>query len=85
MEPPYIFLLEGAATRQAFALSPDGSRLAFTAMGAGGEFSVFVRDFNSLESRRVPGAEAPIPFSGHRWAVALSDRQEQTLANAASR
>jgi eukaryotic-like serine/threonine-protein kinase len=57
VQAPPGFVLEGAATRQAFALSPDGSRLAFTAMDASGDFSVFVRDFNSLESRRVPGTE----------------------------
>lgn len=52
--PPTGFALEGAASRQSFALSPDGSRLAFTAMDSSGAFSVFLRDFNSLESRLVP-------------------------------
>ena len=55
--PPAGFALEGAASRQAFALSPDGARLAFTAMDSSGEFSVFLRDFNSLEPRLVPGSE----------------------------
>ncbi|MEO8125849.1 MAG: winged helix-turn-helix domain-containing protein [Bryobacteraceae bacterium] len=55
--PPPGFALEGAASRQAFALSPDGTRLAFTAMDASGEFSVFLRDFNSLESRLVPDSQ----------------------------
>src|SRR5713226_3679108 len=55
--PPTGFALEGAASRQSFALSPDGSRLAFTAMDSSGEFSVFLRDFNSLEPRLVPGSE----------------------------
>jgi Tol biopolymer transport system component len=55
--PPIGFALEGAASRQAFALSPDGSRLAFTAMDSSGAFSVFLRDFNSLESRLLPGSE----------------------------
>ena len=55
--PPAGFALEGAASRQSFALSPDGSRLAFTAMDSSGEFSVFLRDFNSLEPRLVPGSE----------------------------
>jgi DNA-binding winged helix-turn-helix (wHTH) protein len=55
--PPDGFALEGAASRQAFALSPDGARLAFTAMDSSGEFSVFLRDFNSLEARLVPGSE----------------------------
>src|SRR5439155_17459156 len=55
--PPDGFALEGAASRQSFALSPDGVRLAFTAMDSSGEFSVFLRDFNSLEPRLVPGSE----------------------------
>lgn len=55
--PPAGFALEGAASRQAFALSPDGSRLAFTAMDSSGSFSVFLRDLNSLEPRLVPGSE----------------------------
>jgi len=55
--PPAGFALEGAASREAFALSPDGGRLAFTAMDSSGAFSVFLRDFNSLESRLVPGSE----------------------------
>jgi Tol biopolymer transport system component len=54
--PPRGFVLEGAATRQAFALSPDGARLAFTAMDSSGELSVFLRDFNSLEPRLVAGS-----------------------------
>ena len=57
VRPPAGFALEGAASRQAFALSPDGGRLAFTAMASSGAFSVFLRDFNSLESRLVPGSE----------------------------
>lgn len=55
--PPPGFALEGAASRQAFALSPDGARMAFTAMDSSGSFSVFLRDFNSLEPRLVPGSE----------------------------
>ena len=55
--PPPGFVMEGAASRQAFALSPDGATLAFTAMDASGEFSVFLRDFNSLEPQLLPGSE----------------------------
>lgn len=58
VQPPRGFVLEGAATRQAFALSPDGARLAFTAMDSSGEFSVFLRDFNSLEPRLVSGSSS---------------------------
>ncbi len=55
--PPEGVAFEGAASRQSFALSTDGSRLAFTAMDSSGEFSVFLRDFNSLEPRLVPDSE----------------------------
>lgn len=55
--PPAGFALEGAASRQGFALSPDGTRIAFTAMDSSGQFSVFVRDFDSLEPRLIPGSE----------------------------
>lgn len=52
--PPPGFALEGASSRQAFALSPDGSRLAFTAMDASGSFHIFLRDFNSVDPREIP-------------------------------
>ena len=55
--PPPGFALEGAASREAFALSPDGARMAFTAMDSSGSFSVFLREFNSLEPRLVPGSD----------------------------
>ena len=55
--PPSGFALEGAASRQGFALSPDGSRLAFTAMDSSGQFSVFIRDFDSAEPVLVRGSE----------------------------
>src|SRR5205823_4989962 len=57
VHPPAGFALEGAASRQSLALSPDGTRLAFTAMDASGAFSLFMRDFKSLEPRRIPGTE----------------------------
>src|SRR5437867_1148863 len=51
--PPWGIAFEGAASRQAFALSPDGARLAFTAIDSSGAFSVFLRDFNSPWSPSV--------------------------------
>jgi Tol biopolymer transport system component len=51
--PPNGYVFEPASSRQSFALSPDGSRLAFTAMDASGLFSAFVRDFRTLEARMV--------------------------------
>jgi eukaryotic-like serine/threonine-protein kinase len=43
-------------TRQPFAISPDGKRLAFTATGAGGT-NIWIRDLASLEMQPVPGTE----------------------------
>lgn len=40
--PPAGFSLEGAASRQAFALSPDGTRPAFTATDSSGESTVLL-------------------------------------------
>ena len=57
VHPPAGFALEGAASRQSLALSPDGTKLAFTAMDTSGAFSLFVRDFKSLEPRKIPGTE----------------------------
>jgi Tol biopolymer transport system component len=55
--PPPGFVLEAGVNQQSFALSPDGTHLAFTAMDTSGAFSAFVRDFNSLEPRLLPGSE----------------------------
>lgn len=55
--PPPGFALEAGVSRQSFALSPDGTHLAFTAMDTSGAFSAFVRDFNSLEPRLLAGSE----------------------------
>jgi len=55
--PPPGFALEAAASRQSFALSPDGARLGFSAMDTSGEFSLFLRDFNSLDSRLVANSK----------------------------
>ncbi len=43
-------------TRQSFAISPDGKRLAFTATGASGT-NIWIRDLASLDMRPVPGTE----------------------------
>jgi eukaryotic-like serine/threonine-protein kinase len=49
--PPNGYVLEPASSRQSLALSPDGSRFAFTAMDVSGLMSAFVRDFRTLEAR----------------------------------
>ena len=63
---PAGYALEGAASRQGFALSPDGSRLAFTAMDSSGLFSVFLRDLDSLEAKPVRSSEERMGYSGRR-------------------
>ena len=44
------YALEAGSSRQIFALSPDGTRLAFTAMDASGMGTVFIRDLDGLDS-----------------------------------
>ncbi|MBC8166729.1 MAG: PD40 domain-containing protein [Bryobacteraceae bacterium] len=51
--PPQGYVIEPASSRQSISLSPDGSKLAFTAMNASGLFTVFVRDFRALEALPV--------------------------------
>lgn len=55
IEPPAGSVLEPASSRQSFGLSPDGRRLAFTAVSVSGAASIFVRDFDQLEPRQIPG------------------------------
>jgi eukaryotic-like serine/threonine-protein kinase len=53
---PEGFAFQPAGVRQAFAISPDGSRLAFTAMGEDGQYRLWIRDLMSLEPREVLAA-----------------------------
>ena len=50
ISPPKGFALEAGSSRQTFALSPDGARLAFTAMDATGKGTLFIRDLDGLDS-----------------------------------
>ena len=52
--PPAGFNLENGVNRQTFALSPDGTRLAFTAADSSGAANLFLRDLNALEPRLLP-------------------------------
>lgn len=54
--PPPGWVLETATSQTQFALSPDGSRLAFNAMNRGGDVGLFLRDFDALQSRLLPEA-----------------------------
>src|SRR6185295_7694550 len=43
--------------RDSFAISPDGSTLAFTGIGSDNRYRLWVRPLDSRESRPVPGTE----------------------------
>jgi len=53
---PEGFAFQPATARQAFAISPDGSRLAFTALGDDGQYRLWIRKLADLEPREVPSA-----------------------------
>lgn len=55
--PPAGYAMEGAASRQSFALSPDGTRLAYSAIDGSGGFQLFLRDLASLESTPIPNTQ----------------------------
>ncbi|HLL74585.1 MAG TPA: protein kinase [Pyrinomonadaceae bacterium] len=54
---------DGAIYGDSLALSPDGSRLAFVAIGGAGLPSLWVRALDSVSARELPGTEgAAFPF-----------------------
>ncbi len=53
ISPPFGYALESGSSRQTFALSPDGSRLAFSAMNASGKFQMFIRDLDGIAPRAL--------------------------------
>ncbi len=57
MEPPPGSWLEPAATRNGFAISPDGSRLVFTGRGPDGQFHAWRRDLAETELHPLETAE----------------------------
>jgi Tol biopolymer transport system component len=57
--PPPGVLFAPPVTRQPFAISPDGKRLAFTATGADGTH-IWIRELASPDLRRVPGADGAV-------------------------
>jgi Tol biopolymer transport system component len=54
--PPQGTIFGPPIGRQSFAISPDGTRLAFTAKGPNGT-DVWIRDLAALELRRISGTE----------------------------
>ena len=55
--PPKGYYFEGGGVRQAFALSPDGERIAFTAKDTSGAFRLFLRDFSQPECHPIADGE----------------------------
>ena len=56
VSPPPGTIFAPPVGRQAFAISPDGRRLAFTATGANGT-NIWIRDLASTDMHAVPGTE----------------------------
>ncbi len=65
LSPPAGFAFEGAASRQSFAFSPDGTRLVFSALDTSGVFQLFLRDLLSLETRPIPNTRGAHTFFWH--------------------
>lgn len=61
ISPPPGTIFAPPISRQSFAISPDGTRLAFTATGPNGT-QIWIRDLAALEMWAVPGTEGA-------WAV----------------
>jgi len=56
ISPPNGVVFQPAGERQAFAVSPDGSRLAFTTIGNDGVYRLWIRPLNSLDAQEAPAA-----------------------------
>ena len=61
-DPPKVMRLQIAPPEQAkvvgfFAISPDGSKLVYNAVGSDGAARVWLRSMDTLESRPLPGTE----------------------------
>ena len=57
ISPPEGYAMEAGSSRQTFALSPDGTRLAFTALDASGRFQVFIRDLDGIDARPLANSK----------------------------
>ena len=56
ISPPNGSIFQPAGERQAFAVSPDGSRLAFTTIGEDGLYRLWIRPLTSLDAQEAPAA-----------------------------
>lgn len=76
--PPTGYFLRPSSSRQSFALSPDGARLAFSAMDAGGNFRSFAQDLPA-------GTARPIASGGGTFSLFWADDGRSLLATAAGK
>jgi Tol biopolymer transport system component/predicted Ser/Thr protein kinase len=61
--PPGQTFAQQNGYRHAFAVSPDGNRLAFIATSADGKRSLWVRPLDAIEAIRLPGTDGAVgPF-----------------------
>jgi serine/threonine-protein kinase len=66
-----------------FALSPDGTMLAFLAEGSDGERRLYLRALDALDAREVPGSEGswqPFFSPDGRWLAFFAGRKLQKAA-----
>jgi len=56
ISPPNGSVFQPAGGRQAFAVSPEGSRLAFTTIGEDGLYRLWIRPLTSLDAQEAPAA-----------------------------
>ncbi|MBV9744024.1 MAG: PD40 domain-containing protein [Acidobacteriia bacterium] len=56
ISPPNGSVFQPAGERQVFAVSPDGSRLAFTTIGEDGLYRLWIRPLTSLDAQEAPAA-----------------------------
>jgi eukaryotic-like serine/threonine-protein kinase len=58
-----IYPPEGSSFQRSVAISPDGERIAFSALRADGQSTLWVRPLDALEAYELPGTEgARLPF-----------------------
>jgi serine/threonine protein kinase/Tol biopolymer transport system component len=61
-EPPANLSFNDAQA-DAAVISPDGQKIAFTAMSPDGKYMLYVRDLNATEAQELPGSDLPLaPF-----------------------
>jgi len=81
-EPPLLIPLRGALNPRQMALSPDGTRFAFTAPGEGGEMLIWIRKLTEVRPEALAatvGASLPFWSPDGRFIGMFRGRTLQTL------